>query len=457
MSLNPHFSFIVLTYNEEMHLPRLLDSIAALQAAVYVLDSYSNDHTQNICEANQVTLSQHPFYNHPQQWAYALQHFPILTPWVICLDADQYLSDELFHKLQDFKDEEQVSIDGIYFNRKNYFKGKWIKYGGYYPKYLLKMFRYDKGWSDLNENMDHRFQVPGKTLIWKTGHLIEENLKENQIAFWISKHNRYSDLLAEEALQKEQKQISWHPKPMLFGSPNQRKLWLKIYWNKLPLYYRPFVYFFYRFVLRGGFLDGKRGMIFHFLQAFWFRLLVDIKIDEARHQRAFIPAHFKFLVHFILGFALLYGFHLVNIALTSPGGFYLGWLDQHVNYIKYWREFDINVSAYLLRKAGFEVCTSVHTLHVEGHAGFRLVYSCLGYGTMSGFSAFVIAFPKSKQSKIRFLIRGLLMIQILNLIRLMLIALFFNSLGSIDHHLLFNTLCYFFISSYVYQWINKPN
>jgi hypothetical protein len=47
---------------------------------------------------------------------------------------------------------------------------------------------------------------------------------------------------------------------------------------------RPFLYFFYRYFVRLGFLDGKQGAIFHFLQGFWFRLLVDIKIDELRSQ-----------------------------------------------------------------------------------------------------------------------------------------------------------------------------
>ena len=71
-------------------------------------------------------------------------------------------------------------------------------------------------------------------------------------------------------------------KSSLFGNPDQRVLWQKKIWNGLPLYLRPFLYFIYRYFILLGFLDGKQGFIFHFLQAFWFRLLVDINIDEMR-------------------------------------------------------------------------------------------------------------------------------------------------------------------------------
>jgi len=155
------FSFIILTFNEEMHLPRLLQSIQTLDAPIFVLDSGSTDRTLEVCEKHQVKTAFHPFENHPKQWDFALKNFPIKTPWVICLDADQEVSPELLLHLQNFDEQQFATVNGIYFNRKNYFKGRWIKHGGYYPFYLLKMFRYGIGFSDLNENMDHRFIVPG--------------------------------------------------------------------------------------------------------------------------------------------------------------------------------------------------------------------------------------------------------------------------------------------------------
>lgn len=278
--INPHYSFLILTYNEEIHLTRLLSSIYGLNAAVYVLDSGSTDQTLAIARRFGAQVKQHPFSNHPQQWHHALNLFDIQTPWVIGLDADQIVSDELKQQLMGFKDQENLHIDGIYFNRKNYFKGKWIKNGGYFPFYLLKMFRYKKGFSDLNEQMDHRFIVPGKTKTWKDGYLIEENLKENNISFWINKHNTYSDLLALEEVERRQSIRKQTLKPLLWGNPDQRTAWLKRLWWKMPLFVRPVIYFIYRYFFRLGILDGHQGFIFHFLQGFWFRLIVDIKIKE---------------------------------------------------------------------------------------------------------------------------------------------------------------------------------
>lgn len=278
--MNKDFSFIVLTHNEEVHLERLLRSIVGLQAPVYILDSGSNDQTVAIAQAYQTTVKVNAFDNHPKQWDFALNNFNISTPWVICLDADQVVSPELYEQLTKFRNEDFLDVNGIYFNRKNFFKGKWIKYGGYYPKYLLKMFRTAIGFSDLNENMDHRFVVEGQTKIWSNGHLIEENLKENEISFWIAKHNRYSDLTANEEYQRKYGDRKQTVKPKFWGNPDQRTAWLKRLWWKLPLGIRPFLYFSYRTFVQLGILDGRTGMLFHFLQGFWFRLIVDVKIKE---------------------------------------------------------------------------------------------------------------------------------------------------------------------------------
>lgn len=279
------FSFIILTYNEEIHLPRLLQSISELNAPTFILDSYSTDNTLTIVENFGAQLLQNRFENHPKQWDFALRNFNIQTPWVICLDADQVVTNELKQYLLTFRDEDHQDINGIYFNRKNFFKGKWIKHGGYFPFYMLKMFRYSIGYSDLNENMDHRFLVPGKTTIWKNGVLLEENLKENNIHFWIAKHNRYSDLVALEEVERLQLARSQTIKPRFWGSPYERSAWFKRLWWQLPRYARPMLYFIYRAFFQLGILDGRTGIIFHFLQGFWFRLIVDIKIDEILKQQ----------------------------------------------------------------------------------------------------------------------------------------------------------------------------
>ena len=282
----PPYSFIILTYNEEGHLPRLLKSIAPLNAPIYICDSGSTDATLDIAASYNASVVYHAFETHPKQWHFALNHFKITTPWTIGLDADQIVLPELFDKLDQFRSEDiDAEVNGIYFNRKNYFKGRWLKHGGYFPKYLLKMFRTGVGYSDINENMDHRFVAPGKTIVWKDGYLKEENLKENKISFWIAKHNRYSDLVADEEIERKNALRGQTIKPRLFGSPDERIAYLKSKWWNMPLFVRPFLYFFYRYFIQLGILDGKEGLIFHFLQALWFRFVVDVKIWEKERNQ----------------------------------------------------------------------------------------------------------------------------------------------------------------------------
>ncbi|WP_316736050.1 glycosyltransferase family 2 protein [Pedobacter aquatilis] len=280
--MNKNFSFIVLTYNEEIHLPRLLKSIRDLNAPLFILDSGSTDSTLKIAAEFQAEVKVNTFVNHPKQWDFALKNFDIQTPWIIGLDADQIVTPELFKLLAHFKDEDYNCINSIYFNRKNYFRGKWIRFGGYYPFYLLKMFRNGVGFSDLNENMDHRFIVPGKTKIWKEGFLLEDNLKEYDTDFWFKKHERYSDLIAEEEIERQHNIRNQTIKPSLLGSPDEQRAWFKNIWWKLPLGFRPYLYFLYRMLFKFGIFEGRKGIYFHYLQGFWFRMQVDKKIKALK-------------------------------------------------------------------------------------------------------------------------------------------------------------------------------
>jgi len=283
--LSVPYSFIVLTYNEELHLRRFFESIDDLNAPVFVVDSGSTDATLSIAQKFGAQVLYNAFINHPQQWDFALKTCPVQTPWVIGLDADHIVTPELKQRLLNFKNQDFEGVNGIYFNRKNFFKGKWVKHGGYYPFYLLKMFRYGIGHSDTTEKMDHRFVVTGKTEIWKDGHILEENLKENHISFWIDKHNRYSNLVAQQEVERMHSGVQPTERPALWGSPNERKAWFKKIWCKLPRYVRPMLYFTHRMIFQLGLLDGRTGIIFHFLQGFWFRLIVDVKIDELLKQQ----------------------------------------------------------------------------------------------------------------------------------------------------------------------------
>ena len=275
----PDLSIVILTLNETVNLPRLFKSIEPLQCETFVVDSGSTDGTQTLVRMNRAVSVEHPFESHASQWSWALENLPLQTAWVLALDADQYLTPKAAGEIVNlFSGPDRLSdVNGIYINRRQVFRGQWIRHGGYYPKYLLKLFRRSQVFFDSDDLVDHHFYVSGRTRLLD-GDLIEQNTKEDDIAFWVSKHVRYAKLLAEEEIRRRSSPPPL--KPSVSGSPDQRTIWLKRLWWRLPSFVRPFLFFFYRYFIRLGFLDGKQGLIFHFMQTLWFRLLVDVELDD---------------------------------------------------------------------------------------------------------------------------------------------------------------------------------
>jgi glycosyltransferase involved in cell wall biosynthesis len=275
---------VVLTFNEERNLGACLSSVRGWASEIFVVDSGSTDATARIAQSHGAQLVVHPFDGHARQWQWALSTLSLTSDWVLALDADQVvtptLRDDITRHLAAWSTPEAPV--GAYVTRRQIFRGRWIRHGGYYPKHLLKLFRRDAVSLDETDLVDHHFSVNGPTVTLQ-GDLIEDNRNEHEIAAWIDKHNRYAVLQACEEYGRAGRDL---PRGRPLGSPDDRTRWQKAIWNRLPLYARPFGYFFYRYVLRLGFLDGKEGFVFHFMQAFWYRLLVDINRDELRASRA---------------------------------------------------------------------------------------------------------------------------------------------------------------------------
>lgn len=281
MSLRDRLTIVILTFNEEANLPACLASLSGLDCTLCVVDSGSTDGTVAIAQAAGAAVLDHPFETHTQQWAWALQQVPVVTPWVLALDADQQLTPALRDEIALLftQDDALPEVAGFYLNRRQIFRGQWIRHGGYYPKYLLKLFCKDRVWFDPDDLVDHHFYVTGPTRQLRND-LIEANKKEDDLSFWLTKHDRYATLLAAEEWRRWRSARPTPVSPSLIGTPDQRTLWFKQVWWQCPRYARPVLYFLYRYFVRFGFLDGKEGFVFHFLQALWFRLLVDIRLDE---------------------------------------------------------------------------------------------------------------------------------------------------------------------------------
>ena len=273
---------VILTYNEEKNLPDTLQSILGWVDEIYVVDSYSTDKTIEIAARHKVKVYQNKFETHTKQWLFALNHLPITHQWILGLDADQQITSELASEIRELFRNGEPGSEGYYIKRKMFFLGKWLRYGGYYPRYLLKLFRRDKVFLDAGELMDHHFYVNGTTAKLQND-LIEAN-KNETLQFWLTKHIRYATLQAHEELKSTRQHKSTHSN--LLGNQDERRQFLKNLWENLPLFIRPFLYFIYRYFFQLGFLDGRTGLIFHFLQAFWYRFTVDSLIYEARRMNS---------------------------------------------------------------------------------------------------------------------------------------------------------------------------
>jgi glycosyltransferase involved in cell wall biosynthesis len=280
---------IILTHNEERNIEDCLASVTPWAAEIIVVDSGSTDETRELAKQRGATVIDHAFKDHRTQWSWTLREVFVSSEWVLGLDADQRVTQELADELRDLFTREPVPLagmNGLFIKRRQIFRGRWIRHGGYYPKYLLKLFRKDAVYFDAYDLLDHHFYVGGRVAKLKND-FIEDNRNEWNIEFWIDKHNRYAALHAREELMRRTGRATWPLIPSLRGSPDQRVMWLKQRWYELPLYVRPALYFLYRYIFRRGFLDGKQGFIFHFLQGFWYRLLVDIHLDEMLQPEMF--------------------------------------------------------------------------------------------------------------------------------------------------------------------------
>ena len=274
-------SAILTTRNEAPNIERTLQGLSGFVDQILVIDSDSDDGTADIARryANEVVNLP---YDHgrivPWIFQWGLDNLRIRNEWILFLEADQSLEESLKRELEALFAHQPIAQNGFYMRRKQIFRGRWIRHGGYGSKYLLKLFR--RGHGELDEKeQDTRVYVQGPVGKLE-GYLVEDNRKEAGILFYLDKHLRYAEAFARDELERRQSGMKWKLKPRLLGSPDERTLWLKSAYYRMPLYWRSLAYFLYRYVIRLGFLDGKEGFIFHFMQAFWFRLVVDIRLEE---------------------------------------------------------------------------------------------------------------------------------------------------------------------------------
>jgi glycosyltransferase involved in cell wall biosynthesis len=274
-------SAVVLTHNEERNLADCLDSLASLVDEIFVVDSGSTDSTLSIATCYTSNVVEHPFENYSRQRNWSQQNLALAHNWVLHVDADERVSAELAGSLRQFFSSGQyLLVNGAMFSRRTVFMDRWMRHGGHYPAYHVRLFQRDKGHCE-DRLYDQHFIVEDP-IARLHGDLID--VLAPDLDTWSLKHIRWAAAEARELRHQQPR-----PRDQIFArlgaDPIGRRRWLrsKLFANSPP-FVRALLYFAYRYVIRRGFLDGTEGLIFHVLHGFWYRFYIDAKIWESEHS-----------------------------------------------------------------------------------------------------------------------------------------------------------------------------
>lgn len=272
---------VILTFNEEQHIERCMASVRGLAQRILIVDSFSTDRTLEIARGLGADILQNPWKNYADQFQWGLDNGAIMTEWVMRLDADEYLEPELVTEMRHKLPHLDAAVTGINIKRKVIFKDRWIRYGGYYPTILLRVWRNGAGRIEQRW-MDEHMVLSKGTTITLDHDFVDHNLQD--ITWWTDKHNGYATRQMIDFINNE---YGLFPVDRSIENTASAQAKLKRFlrnriFGSAPLYLRGLLYFFYRYFLRLGFLDGRQGFVFHFLQGCWNWILIDAKIDEAR-------------------------------------------------------------------------------------------------------------------------------------------------------------------------------
>ncbi len=273
---------VILTKNEEQNLRKCVESLRGVARRVVVVDSGSTDRTVEIARELDAEACFHPFESHSTQFNWALKQ--VSTTWVMKLDADEELTAELAQEIEEKLDCLPEHVSGVILHRRVYFMGRWLKHGGKYPELLLRIFRVGHGMSE-ERMMDEHLIVTDGDVVTFAHDFLDDNRKT--LEWWVGKHNWYSGrevidrcAVPEPTATVEDTASSVQAKVKRFVKEHG--------YYRLPPSLRAHLYFIYRYYIRLGFLDGREGKIYTFLQAYWYRFLVDAKLYE-REKSESVP------------------------------------------------------------------------------------------------------------------------------------------------------------------------
>jgi glycosyltransferase involved in cell wall biosynthesis len=271
---------VILTHNESRHIARALESVKNIASECFVIDSGSKDNTVEIAQSLGAVCLKNPFVNYAQQFQWALDNAPIMAQWVMRLDADEIIEADLAQEIAEQLPLLSEDVAGVNLKRKHIFMDRWVRHGGRYPLVLLRIWRNGQGRIENRWMDEHMVVWGGRTVTFKGG-FADHNI--NDLGFFTDKHNKYA---TREAIDVLNQRLSLFPRDEALNTESASfqasfKRWVKerVY-NRLPFTLSATLYFLWRYIFQLGFLDGRSGLVYHFLQGYWYRFLVGAKLME---------------------------------------------------------------------------------------------------------------------------------------------------------------------------------
>ncbi|HWV74261.1 MAG TPA: glycosyltransferase family 2 protein [Pseudosphingobacterium sp.] len=254
-------SVLILTKNEEQDLPECLASVSWCDD-VHVFDSFSEDRTVEIAREAGAIITQRKFDNWSAHQNWGLANISFKYPWVLYIDADERVSDELKNVLLAFNSETDVVAYEV--QRRDFaWNGRWLKHAQISPFYL-RFFRPDKM---RYERLVNPVSLPNGPVGRITGYLDHYPFSKG-FRYWLQRHLSYADMEAAMRLEDMGKGTSFSFKKALFSKDfTEKRYHQKGLFYKMPG--RPFIKWLYMVVWRRAFLDGIAGTTYATLQSIY--------------------------------------------------------------------------------------------------------------------------------------------------------------------------------------------
>jgi len=271
---------VILTYNEQLHIARCIASVSGVAKAVFVIDSGSTDGTVELARKSGASVLQHAFKHQADQFQWGLDNIDTDADWIMRLDADEVIEPDLATRITSELSALPPDVVGVTIDRKHLFMDRWVRHGGRYPLTLLRIFR--RGHGRIEQRwMDEHILVKGGRTVHFAGGFADHNL--NDLTFFTDKHNKYATREAIDVLNQRlglfARDVELETDTVSRQAALKRWVKEKVY-NRIPFPLSSLGYFLYRYIVQLGFLDGREGLIYHFLQGYWYRFLVGAKLME---------------------------------------------------------------------------------------------------------------------------------------------------------------------------------